>query len=138
MATETAFDARTHNGYITVVNPNTKGHRTFRIWTAKKGGLAGKRIVSLLTGPDRSRDWKGFGFAGDLGIRAWKRYQETEFAKFADILTFVEKGEAYGLEYKYAGHCRVCNRLLTNPVAIQMGIGPVCGAHNNAKGLIEA
>mgnify|MGYP000464544952 CR=1 FL=1 len=62
------FDATIHNGYITIHNTNTGNHRTLRIETVKGGALDGKRIVSLLIGPDREDDaaWRGFASAGAM------------------------------------------------------------------------
>ena len=42
------FAIATHNGEITVHNTKTGGHRTFAIKTARRGGLKGKRILSVL------------------------------------------------------------------------------------------
>jgi len=64
---EHAFTAETlitHNGRITVTNNATGGHRTFEIKTIRKEGhaLDGKRVLSLLTGPDNTGDYTPFAF----------------------------------------------------------------------------
>lgn len=123
--------AVTHNGWFTVENPKTGEHRTFEVKTRNFGTEdkpAPKRVVSLLTGPNReSRDnWKAFAFATDSGVKVWKKEQGGAFDKYAAILTHVDAGERYGLIYMVESRCRVCNRPLTNPESIRSGIGPIC------------
>lgn len=123
------FDATIHNGYITIHNTNTGNHRTFRIETVKGGALDGKRIVSLLIGPDRDDDsaWRGFAFVDEFGIRVWKRFRESgDFVKFARMLETPSKYEAKGCRYLIEGRCRRCNRILTNPSSLTDGYGPIC------------
>lgn len=114
----------TYNGKITVKNPKTGEHRTFQIKTVRKGKLEGKRIVSMLYGPDNCSDYRGFGFVDGLGfITLWKAAQTDFFQKVVKIL---EKPEAYNLEYLEEGRCIRCNRVLTHPDSITSGIGPEC------------
>ena len=130
MAVHTEFNACTHNGYITVDNAKTGKHRTFKIWTSKRGALKGRRIVSLLTGPDRRNDWVSFGFANESGVVEWRRFSGSAYQQYAAILTHTDKGEDYGLDYLFEGHCRVCNRILTVPKSIRTGIGPTCATRS--------
>lgn len=121
------FSVATHNGWITIHNPKTDDHRTFQIATSKSMG--GKRVVSMLTGPDREdwRNWTGFGFASEDGsINVWRKHEGSVFEKMARLLERPDLGEEYGLNYLFEGRCRVCNRALTNPESIRTGIGPVC------------
>lgn len=127
----TTFDVRTHNGFITVENTKTGDHRTFKVWASTfKGDDEPKRVVSLLTGPDRDAwgDWQGFGFATEDGARVWRKYNGTLFEKFCKILNDPARGEELGLVYHFEGRCRRCNRALTVPESIESGIGPVCAA----------
>lgn len=118
------FDVRTHNGWITVENTNTGGHRTFAITTAKDGGLKGRRIVHLMVGSDR--ELKPFGFVTPRGVAPWASMATGAWVKFARILNFPERGRQLGLAYLFDARCRVCDRKLTNPASIRSGIGPVC------------
>jgi len=34
-------------------------------------------------------------------------------------------------------HCRICERLLTNPLSVELGIGPICRAKDNMQGVFE-
>jgi len=122
------FSLATHNGTVTVTNPETKGHRTFQIKTQKPDAkfAPGMRVVSLLIGPDNSNDYKGFGFVADDGvIRLWNKAKTVTYTKLTMILMW--PNDYPNLEYLYSGTCRVCNRKLTTPKSIKSGIGPICG-----------
>lgn len=125
----------THNGEITITNPATGQHRTFRIRTQPKDAkfAPGKRIVSLLTGSDNTSSYRSFAFVDDDGVvRVWRAKQGqngqlSDFDKFADLLNRADYFQVnYSLEYLFSGHCIRCNRLLTEPESIRLGIGPVC------------
>lgn len=119
------YDLATHNGTITVKNPETGKHRTFRIKTVKKGGLKGQRIVELMTGSDNRNDFHGFGFITQDGqVQNWQKKSTLIFRQLGRIVA--NPGKYPGLEYKFEGKCRVCNRKLTVPASIDSGIGPVC------------
>jgi len=123
------FAIATHNGNVTISNPATGGHRTFQIRTQKADAsfAPGERIVSLLTGPDNWRNYRGFGFVKSDGrIVLWRKNRTDTFRKFADML---ENPERYAdrVEYMAESKCRVCNKKLTTPESIESGIGPVCG-----------
>lgn len=139
---QATFDIATHNGCITITNPNSKKDRnweTFRIRTQKADVkfAPGQRIVSVMRGPsnDDKGDWMGFGFVTDRGINVWykKRGSDQHFETYANMLMNPKEWqEQRGLVYKYEGRCRKCNRRLTVPESIDSGIGPVCGARINA------
>lgn len=117
-----------HNGIITIKNPKTGNHRTFRIKTQKDNDqfAPGERIVQLLTGPDNENDYRGFGFVKNDHIVLWKKYvgiDNGSFEKFCKILTNPDK---FGLEVNFEGKCRRCNRTLSTPLSVSLGIGPEC------------
>src|SRR5688572_23093574 len=61
-------DISRYHGEITAYNPATGQHRTFKVSTVRgDGGLAGKRIIALLTGSDNENDYTGFGFVREDG-----------------------------------------------------------------------
>lgn len=126
----TADLLRTHNATITIENPQTGGHRTFKIHTARKGGLAGKRIISLLSGSDNERDYIGFGFVwsqeNSWGINVWKSKDSPLMRKYVDMVTHPEGYPQ--CEYHVSTVCRRCNRKLTTPESITSGIGPECAS----------
>lgn len=129
-AEATQFTIGTHNGKITVYNPNTGNHRTFRIRTQKPEAkfAPGARIVSILAGPDNSEDFRGFGFVTEEGkILVWRKYLGSQFERFARCLMNAEdEANRFGLEFNWSAKCRVCNRELTDPISIKTGLGKIC------------
>lgn len=123
-----SFDVRTHNGRITVQNTATGQWRTFEVKARQFPDGELKRVVALLSGPERedSSNWKGFGFATPEGVRVWRAQRGGVFDCYAKILNDPARGEQLGLVYLYSARCRRCNRPLTVPESIRSGIGPVC------------
>ena len=140
--------AKIKNGRFTIVSGATGEHRTFQIKTviandqmppdAFCNKMAGKRIVSLLTGPDNESNYEGFGFAEDDGISVWWKRRGGKFDQYARILwRFAIEGQFNPESGRITvdsvsgymlceGKCVRCNRTLTHPQSIESGIGPVC------------
>lgn len=129
------------NGRYTIQNRRSGEHRTFEIKTQDEDAkfAPGKRVVALLSGPDNTADYMGFGFAGDDGIEVWRSKRgagkKSEFEHYAAMLWslaldagFSPFSETYQLMME--GTCYVCNRVLTEPLSITTGIGPVCREKN--------
>ena len=123
----------THNGYLTVLSTATGAHRTFRIATqaADAKFAPGRRVVSLLTGPDNTDNYRGFGFldvAGDRPrITVWKKCRGEQFDALARMLEDLPAHEAAGrVRANLDARCRKCNRHLTTPESVASGIGPIC------------
>lgn len=124
------FNFSVHDACVTILNPATGQHRTFCIETQSDDAsfAPGKRVVSLLIGPNRSEwsDWQSFAFATDQGIKVWRSYGGTDFERFANMLENPIKWQAKGAEYMAEIACRRCGRPLTHPESIQTGLGPIC------------
>jgi hypothetical protein len=129
---------RIFNGRYTIKNRKSGEHRTFEIKTQAEDAkfAAGKRVVALLTGPDNTADYTGFGFVEDDGIAIWKSKRgeagkKSPFEWYAEMLwsLALDSGSspfAESYEFMQEGTCAVCNRPLTEPESIKTGIGPVC------------
>lgn len=153
-----------HNGTYTVSEPGERGHFTVKVHTAQKGGLAGKRIISLLVGPDNQRSYQGVAFwvederapDGEYWRRAiiWKKFRghdsrlpldgfhtqerpgwsiyERKIAVFLDLALrhlASDRGSYYhasGWKIQRSSRCVRCNRELTHPESIALGVGPEC------------
>ena len=130
MQTETTFATATHNGTITCTNPATGESRTFRIKTQSmdSGFAPGKRVLSLLTGPDNEADYTGFAFIDDRGrVSLWRSKLDTKFEQYGRFIERLEyHQDKHGMQVLWAARCRVCNRQLTTVESIESGIGPVC------------
>jgi len=122
--------AETHNGIITINNPETGKHRTFQIRTQKTDAsfAPGARILSLLSGPNNGSDYTSIGIVKDDGnVTMWKKHRESSLMnKYVDMVMNPVK-YASKVEYLWEGKCRCCNRKLTSPESIKSGVGPICG-----------
>lgn len=119
------------NQVITMKNNKTGGHRTFAVKVCQKGGLEGKQIVALLTGQDNENDYQGFGFVTDTGIKVWRSKDTETFRVYAAMLEqflgLCNRGFAFNdVEFLASKRCIRCNRTLTTPESIELGIGPEC------------
>ena len=115
-----------HDGFYTVVIEG-QGHRTFRIHTQPTDAdfAPGKQIISYLSGPE---EYMKFGFVQGGEVRLWKRFQSgyttiLEAARFLINSDHQAAGKMYALQ---SGNCWKCNRMLTDPLSIELGIGPTC------------
>lgn len=147
------------NGSYTVSHPE-RGHFSLKLYTAKNGKLAGKRILAMLVGPDNISNYKGVAFWNDERkvANVWRRHRgpdsrmpidgfhwqekgwssvEKKLALWADLAVrgdcTTEPGQpkghwaAEGYKLMLSSRCCVCNKTLTDPESIRLGIGPVCG-----------
>lgn len=137
-------DKRVKNGTYTLVSHKSGEHRTFKITTVHNAnsGLNGKRIMSMLVGPNNEADYIGFAFVNDdNALYTWGRFKGTLTDDLGRcLMAFLLRGTvdaegAVRLE-GVSGHvlfksaCSVCNRPLTCPESIRTGIGPVCAGRN--------
>lgn len=112
------------NGFYTLRCPDGS-HLTFRIQTKMTGER--RRVISQLIGPENTTDYESFGWVEDDGIHVWSRWQKTKRQEYARILVLLHEGcEADGYELLLSKRCFVCNRQLTDPVSIDLGVGPTC------------
>lgn len=115
-----------HNGIYTLTLPDG-GHRTWKIHTRKNHVkfAPGKRVISLLTGPDNESDYEMVGFVDDRGIKPWGRFGH--LGKFTDVIWRLATGELVdGYSLLVSGRCVRCNRTLTTEESIRRGIGDEC------------
>jgi len=124
--------SKINNGTFTLINKETATYITLKIHTALKGGLKGKRIVSKLIGPDNTSSYKGFAFVNDNdGIIVWnnQRTQKNwQVVKILRSLSIEGKSSRYydKVEMVLSKRCMRCNRKLTTPESLELGIGPFC------------
>jgi len=126
------------NGRYTVESKATGEYRTFWVRThaADAEFAPGKRVLSLLTGSqnDDPDHYTGFAFVDDSGIHVWhsKADKSPLWRQYADMLWTLALDGAFstwaakGYRIHQEGSCMRCNRPLTTPRSIQMGIGPIC------------
>ena len=123
------------DGRYTITNARSGQHRTFKVGTVRNpdSGLAARRIVSLLQGPDNAGDYLGFAFLDEDGIHCWRKREGPQWRIYAAMLWSLgtedddaAKWTAKGATLLAEGRCMVCGRALTRPDSIRLGIGPVC------------
>jgi len=122
------------DGEYTVSSPKG-GHRTFRIKTqAPDASFApGEQTIGLLVGSDNENNYKSFAFLKEGGMRVYKKQIGTEMAKAGLVLVSLLRQDPLGQKLTEAGYtvlesrrCYRCQRLLTDPVSIEAGMGPEC------------
>lgn len=120
------------NGTYTLESLISGEHRTFRIRT-ESWMETGKRlrVLSLLTGPQNTEDYTGFAFVSENGVHVWKSKLDGQYEVYAEQLWSLALDAAFSPwaeKYRFLmeGRCAVCNRPLTTPESIRMGIGPIC------------
>lgn len=126
-----------HNGIYTITSPKG-GHRTFQIKTALNGALKGSRILSMLTGPDNTRNYTGFAFVNNDGIKVWSKYAvNPDYKTYGELLWSLaldgERSPYFQRGYRLLveGRCVKCNRRLTVPESVISGIGPECAGRSH-------
>jgi hypothetical protein len=123
-----SFDLRTHSGIITVLNPETGDHRTFRVRRQRDDSrfMPGERLVALLTGPDNRSNYRAFGKVTSQGnVHLWRQHWDNPTYEW--FKKFLENPRAYPkLEVTFEGRCLRCGRKLTTPESVKSGIGPRC------------
>jgi hypothetical protein len=129
------------NGFFTITSP-TGEHRTFQVKTVLKGSLEGKRTLGLLEGPNNTSDYRPFAFVNDNGITVWRKnrgqpdtetgevkasFHEKAARLIWNLLTVENSGfEKQGFRVEISKRCLVCNRVLSTPESLEIGIGPEC------------
>jgi hypothetical protein len=124
------FDLSLHNAIMTIFNPRSGDHRTFKVSSNRED----TRFVSLLIGPET---WQSFAIVGtganDKVAFTFKKFQacpgdrETNWQKYTKMINRPEYwSRERGLEYFISSRCRICNRVLSHPNSITIGIGPEC------------
>jgi len=126
-----------HNGTYTLFNPKTKSHKTLKIWTRRSDSkfAPGARVLGALEG----QRFRMFAFVGPNYITVWRKYRGgtlpslySEEERLAYILMTMLQGKnthyhQRGLTLKASKTCRICNRTITDPVSLDLGLGPQCG-----------
>jgi len=127
------FDLSLHNAIVTIENPETSKHRTFKISSNREG----KRFISLLV---NGWDWQAFALVGsgayDKVAFTFKKFQagpgekETDWQKFTKLLNRPEHySKDKGLKYHISSRCRRCNGVLSHPKSLALGLGPDCAKY---------
>lgn len=127
---------------FTLVSKRTGERKTFLVEQAepKPGDVRPAFFVRLLIGPENSSDYRylGFLFETRSGLHNLKinkdLWGEEAAAAFSWLLRAIDDPMIYSdkfaaeAEFWHAGTCGRCGHLLTDPVSIALGLGPVCAS----------
>jgi hypothetical protein len=118
---------------FTVSNGDGK-HYTYMVATVKDrfrddGNVS---FVSVLTGPDNTKDYSYIGMLDGTNFRATSKSVLPATSEPSRVFSWAVRQvynqtplpESY--EITHAGRCGRCARLLTEPVSLETGIGPEC------------
>jgi hypothetical protein len=124
------------NAYVTFQSRRTEARFTYRIEAVKNaGGSPGgspSHFVSVLTGPDNSRNYEYLGCIYRNSVYAHGRKSRVfERAISAVAFAWVWRTLSGGLMHPelamyHEGRCGRCGRRLTTPRSIEIGLGPTC------------
>jgi len=112
---------------FTLVSKETSKRFTFRVAKHKTDEIF---FASVLTGPDNGSDYHYIGYSNGGGFASGKN--ASPFHPAFKALAWAEANlRAKGvmpdsLEFWHEGRCAKCARPLTDPVSIQLGLGPEC------------
>lgn len=124
------------NGFYTI-QFRDGSRKTFRVHTGKADSrfAPGKRIVSLLIGPEKSADYEGVAFLTRDGIVAWKRFKGTRTNVHLDMLWDMMNGDCVmdGCELVVDKRCNACNRKLKDAESVKRNFGPSCWERMNVQ-----
>ena len=124
------------NAILTLVSEKTGQRYTYQVKESKRSN---GWFVSLLRGPDNTRDYTylGFIFLKDgFKITAKSRMPADAQPVKAFSWTFAKlwsDAEPAGVEIWHVGKCGCCGRQLTVPESIADGIGPTCKARGRGR-----
>lgn len=112
---------------LTVVNPATGGHFTFRVRAAERGqGGAASHFVDVLAGPDNTRDYRYVGCLAGGAFRPSRKLSPDAPSVLAFAWFWRHADDPSPAEVLHEGRCGRCGRVLTVPESIESGIGPEC------------
>lgn len=114
------------NGTYTVDHPK-QGHFTIKLHTAQQGSLAGKRILSLLTGPDNTSAYTGVAFWNDADkvAHVWRRHKGSGSRMRVDGYNWQPEGWSQ-IEQKLAIWCDLATRGWFDEDGVWIGAEPGC------------
>jgi len=132
-----ALFARGGKATITIANPATGVHRTYKINAPKKVTPTSPLFVKVLSGPDNSSDYiyigclwrkgEGMTFATSKKSQVGSNSPAARGAKA--LARWITTGSVpEGIELWHEGKCCFCNRPLTVPESISRGYGPKCAS----------
>jgi len=125
---------------FTVRSKKTGVRFTYKV-TTPKGDAHAVYFVRVLTGPDNYTNYKYIGYVrGGTFTHGGAKAKAGPDAPSVVAFAYTHKAAngsnetlPEALEFRHAGKCCCCGRKLTDPLSIELGIGPVCGNHKGTS-----
>ena len=115
---------------FTLTSKRTGTSYTYRVVRSEeRDGCDGPLFVSVLTGPDNTRDYCYMGIlnvAARRVHRTGKSRIERGAPSFAAFEWFLRHLDSDRVEFRHCGRCARCGRQLTVPSSVDSGFGPEC------------
>lgn len=139
-------ERRIPNGtYTIIIDASKDDYRTIKLADAPAhfNAAAGTQIASYLSGSDNEASYTGFAFVLGTTSKIWRKFinatpntkSDSKVTQALAILLSSDDPIAHMREYVLrSARCGVCNRKLTTPDSIRMGIGPICAGKLAAEG----
>jgi len=116
------------NATFTIRNPNTGNRFTYKVRAPRNQPEASVRFVSVLRGPENTRDYCYIGYIKNnrfvYGGR--KASVNPEAPSVRAFNWFFHNPQSPKIEVYHEGKCGKCGRALTVPSSVTMGLGPHC------------
>ena len=126
---------------FTLSNKEKGTHYTYKVTCKKQPGRV-VYFVSVLSGPDNTSDYSYIGYCtSSEAVQIWTKKdarQYTDNAPSVKAFNWLLNRVAYCVAenkpfpafagFYHMGSCCKCNRPLTDPLSVTLGIGPVCRA----------
>lgn len=124
------------NATFTLVSKKTRARYTYRArqpLSRRHGSNDPAYFVEQLVGPDNDVDYRYLGvITNGMSFRPTKKSPHPSTVSMDAIRWFTGKlrqgddSVFEQVEFWHSGRCSVCNRRLTDPDSIKIGIGPKC------------
>jgi hypothetical protein len=119
------------NSTVTLRSEKTGNRFTYKVKRAKGEDENRPWFVSLMNGPDNEGSFAYMAcIFGEKLVRTAKSKVSEEAPSFRAFRYTFERlmrdGEAPGVEIWHEGRCGRCNRKLTVPESVDIGLGPHC------------
>lgn len=123
------------NARVTFLNTDSGNRFTYQIQQAKPDHEGQEApplwFVRVLTGSDNTADYQYLGVLRTQGFQHGVKSKISVDAQSCKVFSWVwprlQRGTLPGfIQVWHEGRCGKCNRVLTDPLSISLGMGPTC------------
>lgn len=113
---------------FTILNPKSGKRFTYKVSTPRNNPEASIRFVSVLRGPENTRDYCYVGYIKNNRFiyGGEKAGVSAEAPSMRAFNWFFHNMLSDRIEVYHEGKCGKCRKKLTTPESVSMGLGPYC------------